>query len=116
MDQATSVQATPLTKPPFDASDIEDTLNRAFHMSSIAVMLLEKALNVYEHYGDKAYHEKRRKDPSPYGTYLIHKQDEGTLLWSVYEAHAQIREARDQFVAAADNKGPQATAGEIAAE
>jgi hypothetical protein len=46
-------------------SDIEDALNRAFNMSSIVVTLAEKALNVYEHYGDVAYHEKRRRDPSP---------------------------------------------------
>jgi hypothetical protein len=78
-------------------SDLEDALNRAVNMSSILVTLLEKALNVYEHYGDKAYHEERRKDPSPYGTYLIHKQDEETLLWSVYETQAQIRDARDQY-------------------
>jgi hypothetical protein len=45
-------------------SDIEDTLYRAFNMSSIAVTLIEKALKVYEHYGDAAYHERRRKNPS----------------------------------------------------
>jgi len=78
-------------------SDIEDTLNRAVNMSSILVTLLEKALNVYEHYGDAEYHEKRRKEGCPYGTYVIHNHDEETLLWSVYEMHAQIREARDQY-------------------
>jgi len=88
-------------------SDIEDALHRAFNMSSIAVTLAEKALNVYEHYGDVAYHEKRRReDPGPYGTYIIHKQDEGTLLFALYEAHAQIREAYHMFTGISDDDAP----------
>jgi hypothetical protein len=42
-----------------------------------------------------AYHEKRRRDPSP--SYLISKQDEGTLLFAIYEAHAQITAAWNLF-------------------
>jgi len=88
-------------------SDIEDALHRAFNMSSIAVTLMEKAFKVYEHYGDAAYHEKRRQEaPGPYGTYVIHKQDEGTLLFALYETHAQIREAWDLFTGVSDDDAP----------
>jgi hypothetical protein len=99
-------------------SDIEDALHRAFNMSSIAVTLAEKALNVYDHYGDVAYHEKRRQEaPSPYGTYVIHKQDEGTLLFALYEAHAQIREAWDLFTAVTDDDdAPAETVAEATAD
>jgi hypothetical protein len=80
-------------------------------MSSIAVTLAEKALNVYDHYGDVAYHERRRQEaPSPYGTYVIHKQDEGTLLFALYEAHAQIRQAWDLFTGISDDDDPPAKA------
>jgi hypothetical protein len=97
----TTMQTTP------SPSDLEDTLNRAFHMSSIAVTLMEKVFNVYEHYGDAAYHERRRQEaPSPYGTHVIHEQDEGTLLFALYEAHAQIREARDLYLGAPDDDAP----------
>jgi hypothetical protein len=90
--------------PRFVASDLEDTLIRATNMASIAVMLLEKALDVYAHYGDVEWHEKRRKEnPGPYGTYIIHSQDEETLLWTIYELHAQIRSARDQFCGTDDD-------------
>jgi hypothetical protein len=88
-------------------SDIEDALHRAFNMSSIAVTLAEKALKVYEHYGDVEYHEKRRQEaPGPYGTYEISKQDEGTLLFALYEAHAQIRTAWDLFTGISDDDAP----------
>src|SRR5258705_7548663 len=96
MTDATSVQTTPPTKPRFDASDLEDTLTRATNMAAIAVMLLEKALDVYAHYGDVEYHEKRRKEGYD-GTYFIHKQDEEILLWTIYETHAQIHKARDLY-------------------
>lgn len=95
-------------------SDIEDALHRAVNMSSIAVTLAEKALNVYEHYGDVEYHEKRRKEGCPYGTYIIHEQDEGTLLFSVYEAHAKIREAWDLFTGVTDDNAPAETVAETA--
>ena len=95
--------------------DLEDTLNRAFHMSSVAVTLMEKAFKVYEHYGDVAYHERRRREaPGPYGTYIIHEQDEGTLLFSLYEAHAQIREARDLYLGTPDDDAPEQAQAEAA--
>jgi hypothetical protein len=104
MDDATRVRSTPPAIITADHGDLEDTLNRAFHMTSIVVTLLEKAFNVYDHYGDVAYHEKRRQEaPGPYGSYVIHEQDEATLLWAVYEAHAQVREARDLFTGAPDD-------------
>ena len=88
-------------------SDIEDALHRAFHMSSIAVGLAEKALNVYDHYGDVEYHERRRREaPGPYGTYLIHNQDVDTLLFTLYEAHAKAREAFDMLTAPDDDDAP----------
>ena len=95
-----------------DASDLDDTLNRAVHMSSIAVTLMEKAFDVYAHYGDAAHHEKRRKEaPGPYGTYVIHNQDVDRLLWTIYEVHAQISAARDQFVGISDDDDAPEQAG-----
>ena len=89
-------------------SDIEDALHRAFNMSSIAVTLAEKAFKVYEHYGDVAYHEKRRQEaPGHYDTYVIHDQDVGTLLFTLYEAHAQTREAWDLFTGVSDDNAPE---------
>jgi hypothetical protein len=88
-------------------SDIEDTLNRAFHMSSIAVALAERVFKVFEHYGDTAYHERRRQEaPGPYDTYLIHNQDVDTLLFTLYEAHAKAREAFDMLTAPDDDDAP----------
>jgi hypothetical protein len=84
-------------------SDIEQALHRAFNMSSIAVTLAEKALNVYEHYGDVAYHEKRRQEGYSCEPIFISQQDEGTLLFALYEAHAQIREAFDLFTGVSDD-------------
>jgi hypothetical protein len=40
------VHSTPPTKAPVDYGDLGDTLERAVHMSSIAVTLMEKAFNV----------------------------------------------------------------------
>ena len=65
MTKADRVNSTPTTKAPVDYGNLEDALYRAVNMSYVAVTLAEKALNVYEHYGDVAYHEKRRRDPSP---------------------------------------------------
>jgi hypothetical protein len=108
MTKADRVYSTPPTKAPVDYGNLEDTLERAVHMSSIAVTLMEKAFNVYEHYGDVAWHERRRQEAQgPYGTYIIHEQDEGTLLWTVYEAHAQIREARDLYLGTPDDDAPE---------
>jgi hypothetical protein len=78
-------------------SDIEDALHHAVNMSSIAVTLAEKVLKVYEHYGDVAYHQKRRKEGRFCEPIFIHEQDEGTLLFALYETHARIRTAWDLF-------------------
>jgi hypothetical protein len=96
-------------------SDIEDALHRAFNMSSIAVTLAEKALQVYEHYGDAEYHEKRRKDGyRSCEPIFIHEQDEGTLLFALYETHAQIREAFDLFTGISADDAPAETVAEAA--
>jgi hypothetical protein len=85
-------------------SDIEDVLHRAVNMSSIAVTLLEKALNVYEHYGDAEYHERRRKEGyRSCEPIFINRDDEGTLLFALYETHAQIRTAFDLFTGVSDD-------------
>jgi hypothetical protein len=68
------------------------------------------ALNVYEHYGDVAYHERRRREAPDYVAYLIHKQDEGTLLFALYETHAQIRAAWDLFTLPDDDAPEKAVA------
>jgi hypothetical protein len=109
MTDATHVLATPPT-PRRDLSDLEDTLNRATNMASIAVTLMEgKVFDVYAHYGDKEYHERRRREsPGPYGTYTIHEQDVETFMWTIYELHAQIRSARDQFCGTDDDAPEQA--------
>jgi hypothetical protein len=91
-------------------SDIEQALHHAFQMSSIAVVLAEKAFEVYKHYGDVAYHEKRRQEaPGPYGTYVILNQDVDTLLFTLYETHAQIRAAFDLFTGVSDDDAPAET-------
>ncbi|SIN83044.1 hypothetical protein SAMN05443247_00035 [Bradyrhizobium erythrophlei] len=92
-------------------SDIEDHLHRAVNMAAIAVTLAEKVLNVYEHYGDAEYHEKRRKEGCE--PIFIHEQDEGTLLFALYEAHAQIRTAWDLFTLP-DDDAPAETVAEAA--
>jgi hypothetical protein len=97
-------------------SDIEDALHRAVNMSSILVTLAEKALNVYEHYGDAEYHERRRKEGyRSCEPIFIHAQDEGTLLFALYETHAQIREAWNLFTGVTDDDAP-AKAAEATAE
>jgi hypothetical protein len=88
-------------------SDIEDALHRAVNMSSILVTLAEKVLRVYEHYGDKEYHDKRRKEGYRSCEPLyINRDDEGTLLFALYETHAQIREAWDLFTGVSDDDVP----------
>jgi hypothetical protein len=72
-------------------------------------------LGVYAHYGDVEYHAKCRKEdyrPSPI---FIHKQDEETLLWTIYELHAQIRSARDQFCGT-DDDAPEKAVAEATAD
>jgi hypothetical protein len=93
-------------------SDIEDALHRAVNMSSIAVTLAEKVLKVYDHYGDVAYHEKRRKEGRSCEPIFIDEQDEGTLLFSLYEAHAQIRVAWDLFTGGTDDDAPELAVAE----
>jgi hypothetical protein len=86
-------------------------------MSSIAVTLAEKALNVFEHYGDVAYHEQRRKEGyRSCEPIFISQQDEGTLLFALYEAHAQIREAWDLFTGGSDDDAPAETVAEATAD
>jgi hypothetical protein len=61
-------------------------------------------LNVYEHYGDKEYHEKRRKEGyRSCEPIFINRDDEGTLLFALYETHAQIRTAFDLFTGVSDD-------------
>ena len=67
-------------------SDIEDALHRAVNMSSIAVTLAEMA------FADTA--ESLGGLPK---TYFMHDQDVDTLMFSIIETHAQIREAFDLF-------------------
>jgi hypothetical protein len=98
-------QDTPPT-PRRDLSDLEDTLHRAVNMASILVTLTEEALNVYEHYGDAEYHERRRKEGYPSEPRYISQQNEGTLLFALYETHAQIRTAWDLFTGISDDDAP----------
>src|SRR5260370_9555047 len=79
-------------------SDIEDALHRAVNMASILVTLAEKALQVYEHYGDAEYHEKRRKEGYRSCEPLyINRDNEGPLLFALYDTHTQIRESFNLF-------------------
>ena len=88
-------------------SDIEDALHRAVNMASILVTLAEKALQVYEHYGDAEYHEKRRKEGyRSCEPIFINRDDEGTLLFALYETRAQIRTAFDLFTGVSDDDAP----------
>src|SRR5260370_42666874 len=94
-------------------SDIEDALHRAVNMASILVTLAEKALQVYEHYGDAEYHEKRRKEGYRSCEPLyINRDDEGTLLFALYETHTQIREAVNLFTGFDDDGVPLAEAAD----
>jgi hypothetical protein len=94
MTDDASVQATPST-PRRDLSDLEDTIYRAFHMSSVAVTLAEKALK----------HTAESLGGLP-NTYFVHPQDVDTLLFSLYEVRAQIREAYDLFTGVSDDNAP----------
>jgi hypothetical protein len=77
-------------------SDIEDALHRAFNMSSIAVTLAE---NAFAHTAESLGALPK--------TYFMHDQDVGTLLFSIIEAHAQIREAFDLFTGiSSDDNAP----------
>jgi hypothetical protein len=93
-------------------SDIEDHLHRAVNMSSILVTLAEKVLKVYEHYGDVAYHEKRRREGRSCEPIFIDEQDEGTLLFSLYETAYQIRTAFDLFTGVSDDDAPEQAVAE----
>jgi hypothetical protein len=109
------MQTTPPT-PRRDLSDLEDTLIRAVNMASIAVTLMEeKVFDVYAHYGDKEYHDRRRREArGPYDTYTIANQDVETFMWTIYELHAQIRSARDQFCGT-DDDAPELAVAEVTA-
>jgi hypothetical protein len=93
-------------------SDIEDALYRAASMSSILVTLLEKTLQVYEHWGDAEYHAKRRKEGYSCEPIFIHPYDEGTLLFALYETNAQIRTAWNLFTGFDDDGVPLAEAAD----
>jgi hypothetical protein len=93
-------------------SDIEDHLHRAANMASILVTLAEKVF-VDEHYGDAEYHDKRRKEGYRSCEPLyINRDDEGTLLFALYETHAQIREAFNLFTGFDDDGVPLAEAAD----
>jgi hypothetical protein len=81
--------ATPSTRAPETKPDIEDTLDQALHMSSIAATLAERAFE------NKKAHENLtgRSD-----AYFVSEQDVNTLLFALYEAHAQIRLSRHRYL------------------
>jgi hypothetical protein len=83
-------------------SDIEFTLDRAFHMSSIALTLAERAFA----------HTAESPGGLPKTYYFMHDQDVDTLLFSLIEAHAQIRDARDQYCGTSDDDAPAKAAAE----
>jgi hypothetical protein len=85
-------------------SDIEDHLHRAVNMAAIAVKLAE---DVFE---DTA--ESLGGLPK---TYFMHDQDVDTLLFSIIDAHAQIREAWDLFTGVSDDDAPAPAVAEAAA-
>jgi len=102
MTQADSVHSTPplntssnnIAAPTMDGCsearpDIEDSLDRAFHMSSVAVTLAETIFSgkASDNIGDL-----------PNNTYLISQWEIDRLLFTIYEAHAQIRVSRDQYL------------------
>src|SRR5260370_11609307 len=90
-------------------SDIEDALHRAVNMASILVTLTEEALQVYKHWGDAEYHERRRKEGyRSCEPIFINRDDEGTLLFALYETRAQIRTAWDLFTLPDDDAPAQA--------
>ena len=76
-------------------SDIESVLDHAFHMSSIALTLAERAFA----------HTAESLGGLP-KTYFMEDQDVDTLLFSIIEAHAQIRDARDQYCGISDDDAP----------
>jgi hypothetical protein len=76
-------------------SDIEPALDHAFHMSSIALTLAERAFA----------HTAESLGGLP-KTYFMEAQDVDTLLYSLIEAHAQIRDARDQYCGISGDDAP----------
>jgi hypothetical protein len=88
------------------SSDVEDHLHHAVNMSAIAVKLAEEVLEVHKHYGDKEYHDRRRKEGYSCEPLYISRQAEGTLLFALYETHAQIREAFNLFTGFDDDGVP----------
>jgi hypothetical protein len=96
-----------------DASDLEDTLNRAVNMASIAVMLLTSAFTPTTAMWSIT-RNAGKKTIAPHLSF-IHKQDEETLLWTIYELHAEIRSARDQFCGT-DDDAPEKAVAEATAD
>jgi hypothetical protein len=90
-------------------SDIEDHLHRAVNMATIAVTLAEKVF-VDPHYGDQEYHERGRKEGRTCEPVFINEQDEGTLLFSLYETAYQIRTAFDLFTLPDDDASAETVA------
>ena len=100
MTQADRVHSTPPTNTssniaaptmggcPDAKLDIEDALDGAFHMSSVAATLAETIFSgkASDSIGDLP------------NTYLISQWEIDRLLFTLYEAHAQIRESRDQYL------------------
>jgi hypothetical protein len=80
---------TPSTRAPETKPDIEDTLDQAFHMSSIAATLAEGV------FGNKKTHRDLIGRPD---AYFVPEQDVDTLLFALYEAHAQIRLTRYRYL------------------
>jgi hypothetical protein len=64
-------------------------------MSSVAVTLAERA---FKHTAESL--------GGPPKTFFMHDQDVDTLLFTLYEAHAQVREARDLFTGVSDDDAP----------
>jgi hypothetical protein len=75
MAEANNNATTPATKP-----DIEDSLDSAFHMSSIASVLAETMMSTSKH----------SEDGSGYSHYLIPDTEIDRMLFSLYEAHAHL--------------------------
>jgi hypothetical protein len=89
MDRKKAHLTTPSTRAPETVPDIEDTLDQAFHMSSIAATLAERA------FGNKKAQENLTGRPD---AYFVPEQDVDTLLFALYEAHAQIRLSRHRYL------------------
>jgi hypothetical protein len=94
-------------------SDLEDHLHRALNMASIAVKLAEDVLQVHEHYGDAEYHDRRRKEGyRSCEPIYINRDEEGTLLFALYETAYQIRTAFNLFTGFDDDGVPLAETAE----